>query len=131
MAKLVLVVLIAIGGYMTYQKYHADPLYGEWVLDVETMSRQLAAQGTPEASINIFVSKNNNGLTKMVISRDKMVITSMGKENEFSYTVTSKTGKCTKAKVNAILELVEYCVNGNTLETRDPRTSLIGVFKRT
>jgi hypothetical protein len=130
MKSLLIAVLLVSGSYLAYQKYNSNDLYGEWVLDVDAMSKQLAAHGVSQPSIEAFARKNGNGLTKTVISKDTMAVTLMGESIDLPYAVASKAGQCTKAKVGNSPRILEYCVKGNVLEIRNPHNSVVEVFKR-
>ena len=130
MKSLLWVALLAVAGYLGYQKLSANEIEGNWILDVDSMCKQLTDAGISEARVEAFRAKNSKGLTKVSISRSAMAITLMGEAIDLPYEVHSKSGSCSIVKLSNSPDVLKYCVNGSTLEVHNPKNKMIEVFKR-
>ena len=127
-----LITIVAVIASAGCQQQQPPPtvLQGDWVLDVDAMSKQLAAAGVGAAELDIYRRKNGNGLTSLSISGKSMLITLVGNKIEVPYEVTATHADCFEIRHEKKGETHQYCVAGKKLEIRDPQNPIVETFIR-
>ena len=112
MKKVLLLIILAIGGYQLYQHKFNTPYLGEWHPDIEKFMATAVANGATEAQKPFIQQALSN--TKVSITKDKFTFTFPNLSGGFDYKVEKQADGCFHFTIDQAGGAVG-CINDNEL----------------